>query len=113
MDAFCRRLRPDALLIKASPDSLWRPPAACDHAEGAARYARVLRRSLAPAAHGACLVITDSSQEDESRAPSFFETPPDSVLFEDVQGGDPRRRHEMFGYGRRVFWSLGSNLRVR
>ena len=29
------------------------------------------------------------------------------------QGGDPRRRHEMFGYGRRVFWSLGSNLRVR
>ena len=65
VDAFCRRLHPATLLIKAAPDSLWVCPEQEAPADDHLAYARCIKRALQPAhSHLGCGVVSDSCQVD-------------------------------------------------
>jgi len=79
MDRFCARLSPDVLLVKAAPDSLWRPPGKLAGNGGGSKdlsqdsaYSRCLSRALAPAARSGAVVVTDSCQADPDAPPNIF-----------------------------------------
>lgn len=135
VDAFFARLRPDILLIKAAPDSLWCSEDSgdgdCSDRTGSAQHDAALRcrqRALAPAVATDCVVVTDSCQRNPTTPPQIFRNNEKvvSIPFKDLAGGgigtvgccergaaeseDRGSGYEVFGYGERVFLSTGGNL---
>ena len=115
VDAFCGRLHPDILMIKAAPDTLWRRGK--DEAS-AASFRRCVWRSLSPARRANAIVVTDSCQVDPEIPPSIFLDihQVKSVKFGDQTTPSPSSGSKeqvppaVFGYGHRVFCSKGHNL---
>lgn len=111
VDAFCRRLLPNVLLLKAAPDSLWMfPSQGLNSSESARSYKRCIRRSLLPAARTECITIADSCQADPAMPRPLFKHAPESVALRDVNPHGYESPYELFGYGERVFWSRGNNF---
>ena len=105
MDAFCRRLHPATLLIKAAPDSLWVCPEQEAPADDHLAYARCIKRALQPAhSHLGCGVVSDSCQVDAETPPKIFREPPEQACW----CADGSEDH--FGYGCVIFFSQGDNL---
>ena len=115
VDALCERVRPDVLLVKAAPDTLWNKNASTPDAHAA--YLRCVRRALAPASRANCAVLTDSCQSDPAVPPAIFRRREDvrSLPFAQCARQSATRvsssdEEDVFGYGHCVFASCGSNL---
>lgn len=118
VDAFFSRLRPDILLIKAAPDSLWQADSSCaaehhDCTSGdvCSSLMRCRRRALAPANCTDAIVITDSCQTSPTTPPSIFRNDEEICILpfqSTIEDGG--QEYEQFGYGQTIFVSKGHNL---